>query len=82
MDHADAEVTTGARVGNLDLPALDLDGAGVLLVDAGEDLHQRRLASAVLTDQRVHLSGAQLEPGIPQRLHAGEGLVDALHPDE
>ena len=82
VDHADAEVAAGARVGHLDLLALDLDGAGVLLVDAGEDLHQRRLAGTVLADQRVDLSGAQLEPGVLQRLHAGEGLVDALHPDE
>ena len=42
----------------------DLDGALVGLVHAGEDLHQRRLAGAVLADQAVHLAGAQLEVGV------------------
>ncbi len=41
--------------------AVDLDGAGVGLVHAGEDLHQRGLAGAVLADEAEDLAGAQLE---------------------
>ena len=52
------------RVAEGHLLAVDLDRAGVGLVDAGEDLHQRRLAGAVLPDEAEHLAGAQLEVGV------------------
>ena len=54
--------------------AADLDRPGVRAVDAGEDLHQRRLARSVLSDDAVHLAAAYLEravlqrPGGPERL--------------
>ena len=80
VDHADAEVTPSAWGGHVDDLALDLDGAGILLVDTAQDLHEGRLAGTVLADERVHLSRTQLEPAVLQRLHAGERLVDALHP--
>ena len=46
------------------LPAVGHDGAG-------EDLHQRRLARAVRTDQRAHLAGSDTEVrGLQNRLRA------------
>ena len=42
------------------LPA-DLDLALVRVVEPVEDVHQRRLAGAVLAEQRVHLALAQVE---------------------
>ena len=45
------------RIGEDDLFAVDLHGAGVARVDAGQDLHERRLARAVRAEQRHHLAG-------------------------
>jgi hypothetical protein len=45
------------RRGEADRLAVERDVAGVGLVDAGEDLDQRRLAGAVLADERGDLSG-------------------------
>ena len=41
--------------------AVDADLALVRPVQAGEDVHQRALAGAVLAEQGVDLAGAQLE---------------------
>jgi hypothetical protein len=61
------------------LHAVDPDRAGVLRVHAGEDLHQRRLAGAVLADERVDLAGAQVEVDAVQDVDAEEALADAAH---
>ena len=55
MDDADAERLRRARVTDVDLFAKILDRTAVALVDTGQDLHQRRLARAVFTDQRHDL---------------------------
>jgi hypothetical protein len=60
----------------------DLDGAGVRLQVARDDLHQRRLAGAVLAQQRVDLPGADLEVDPGERLHARERLRDAGDAEE
>ena len=44
---------------------------------AGEDLHQRRLAGAVLAHERVDLAGAEVEVDAVERGDAGEALGDA-----
>src|SRR5205823_254200 len=82
MDHADAGRDRVARRGEVDGIAVDDDLAGIGTVDAGEDVHQRRLAGAVLTEERVDLAGPDLEvdPGIRQ--NAGEGLGDAFEENE
>ena len=82
VDHAEAQVAAGSRVRDVHLLALERDGAGILAVDAGQDLHERGLAGAVLADEGMHLAGAQLELGVHQGLDAGEVLVDALHADQ
>ena len=46
-------------------------------VHAGENLHQRALAGAVFSHQRVHFAALQIEVDIAQRRHAGEGLGNA-----
>ena len=53
------------------------DLAVVVGLHAGQDLHQRRLAGAVLAHQRVHLAAAEVEADPGQRGHAGEALADA-----
>ena len=51
--------------------------AGVRLVDAGQDLDERALAGAVLADQRVDLTGPELERDVVERLGRAEPLRDA-----
>ena len=51
--------------------------AGVGLLDAADDLHQRRLAGAVLAEQRDDLSGVHVEAHAAQRVNARKTLVDA-----
>ncbi len=51
--------------------------SGVGLHGAGHDLHERRLARAVLADERVDLAAAKLEGGGAQRVDAGVGLLHA-----
>ncbi len=43
-------------------------------VDAGEHLHQRRLARAVFAHQRVHLAGQELEPAPASACTPGKAL--------
>ena len=56
--------------------AVDQDLALVRLVEPVEDVHQRRLAGAVLAEQRVHLALAQVEVDAVVRDDAGEPLRD------
>ena len=60
-----------------DARAVDQHLARVGLLDAADDLHQRRLAGAVLAEQRHDFSGADLEVDAAQRVHAGKALVNA-----
>jgi hypothetical protein len=55
-DHADAEPARAGRIGDGDVPAVPLDPSGVRFHDAVDDLHQRRLAGAVLAQHRVDLA--------------------------
>ena len=82
VDHADAKVQRGSRVGDLDRLPLEPDLAGVGLVHAGQDLHQRGLAGAVLADQGVDLAGTELEACVGERVDAGEVLGDPGHLDQ
>ena len=58
VDHRDARLEGLGGIGEDLRPAVNLDGAGVRLIDAREDLHQRGLARAVLADQGVHRARA------------------------
>ena len=59
------------------LAPVDHVGAGIFRVDAGDDLHRRALAGAVLADETVDLAGAQGKIDVPQGLDTAEGLRDA-----
>ena len=75
MDYADAQLLRAARRADFDRLAIEQDLALVGLVDAGEDLHQRRLAGAVLAHQRMHFAGVQLQPDPVQRANARKRLA-------
>ena len=75
MDHADPgfdRVLGGRELGAL---ALEQDLARVGLVQAVEDVHQRRLAGAVLAEQRVHFAARQLEVDVV----VGDDARELLH---
>ena len=55
------------------------DRAAIGLLRAGEDLEERRLAGAVLAEQRMDLARQHLEVDIVERLHAGKALADPGH---
>ena len=79
VDHGDA-VPRGV-LGRVDVHRLaeDLDAALVVGVHAGQDVAQRRLAGAVLAEQRDDLTGVHGEVDAVQGAHAGEGLADLAH---
>ena len=52
--------------------------ARVLLLEAAEDLDQRRLAGAVVAEQAEHLALAQVQVDVAQRGHRAEALGDVL----
>ena len=81
VHHADPGRQAVARGPETDLAAIHHEGAGRRLVHAGDDLHERRLAGAVLADEAVDLARAQGEVDAPQGLDAAEALGDALHRD-
>ena len=68
-DHPDPGRDRVLRRVDRDRPAVDEDRAGVGPRQPVEDPHQRRLAGAVLAEQRVHLA-------------ARDGEVDAVVGDE
>jgi hypothetical protein len=78
MDDGDTELLRVLGRGRLIRLAVERELALVDRVDAGQDLHQRRLAGAVLPHQREHLPGLQVEVHVLERLDAREGLADAL----
>ena len=59
--------------------AVELDLALVGPIEAGEDVRERRLAGAVLPEQRVHLARGRLEVDAVVRDDAREALRDAEH---
>jgi len=61
VHHADPVLDGLQRRADADGPAVDADLALGGRVEPIEDAHQRRLAGAVLPEQRVDLSGLQVE---------------------
>ena len=76
VDHGDAGIGGALLVEAGDRHAVELDRAAVGLIDAGDEVHERRLAGAVLADQRVHLAAPHLERDVVDRTDAREGLDD------
>ncbi len=58
-DHADAGRDGVARGVDTDACAVDLDASRIRAGEPVEDAHQRRLAGAVLAEERVHLTPGQ-----------------------
>lgn len=68
MNEANAHSVGGRNPIDANGASVNLDGAGVRLVDAPQDLDQRGFASAVFAEQCVDLTGPQIEVHALQRL--------------
>ena len=77
VDHSDPVLDRVARRREGDPLSLDQDLALVGVVQAVEDVHQRRLSGAVLAEQRVHLSLAQVEVDVVVCKYPGKALRDS-----
>jgi len=78
VDGGDAELGDVARPRDHDRLAVEDDLPGVRVVDAGDDLDQRRFACSVVADQGDDLAGKDLEVDAVEGLHGPEALGDVL----
>ena len=74
VDDLDPEVRRVLRAVDRDGLAVEDDLAAVGVVDAGDALDQRRLAGAVVTDERHHLTCSHLEVDLGECLDRAEVL--------
>ncbi len=75
MDHADPGGAGIARTANGQALALQANLAFIGQVDPGEDVHQGRLAGAVLAQQRVYLAALQLQADAVEHRALAEALA-------
>ena len=64
---------------NVDVFSLQEDLACVGVIQAVEDVHESRLAGAVLTEQRMHLASPNIQIDVVVGDDARELLADAAH---
>ncbi len=79
MDHGDAAFQRIDVTADIQRLAAKARLAAVEDIDAGNDLHQCRLAGAVLAHQGVNAAGRRAKLHIVQRRHTGKFLPHALH---
>ena len=81
MDRRDTGMGGGHGRREMGFFAINPDRATIRLIDAGEDLDERRLTRAVLTDQRRDGAGIQGERDTRECFNARKGLGNALKCD-
>ena len=79
VDDADPGAARGERVRERDLPSVEPDGSAVGLIDAAEDLDERRFSRAVLAAQRMDLAASASKTDLVERPHAWKRLGDVEH---
>ena len=79
VHHADAGMDGIARRVEAHGLAVQEDLSGIGPIEPVEDVHQRRLAGAVLAEQRVHLTAPDVEADVVVRYDAGELLANSPH---
>ena len=79
VHHADPGLDRIPRRVESNRLSVELDLARVRAIEAGQDVRQRRLAGAVLAEERVHLARRRLEGHAVVRHDAGEQLGDPHH---
>src|SRR5581483_10574843 len=81
VDHTDAQPLRVLGAGDCDLASIEPDLTRVGVVQAGQDVHQARLAGAVFAEQRVDLSARRVERGAVDGDDGAEMLCDAPERD-
>ena len=76
VDERDAKGRSRVDVAHLDPHPIDEHVARVGLLHTADDVHERRLAGAVLAKQRGHLAGRHVEAHAAKRMHARKALLD------
>ena len=79
MDHGHTVFQGLLGAFEVDLLAVQGDGAGIPVIDPEQALHQGGLAGAVLSHQGVDCARPDGEVDVIQGLDAGELLADPLH---
>jgi len=79
VDRDDSSALSVVRRCKSDRLPEQLDFAGVSALRAGQNLEQRRLAGAVLAQERMDLRRSDFEMDVLKREHAGKALADACH---
>ena len=82
VDDLDPELRRVLRAVDRDRLAVEEDLAAVGVVDAGDALDQRRLAGAVVADERHHLACSHLEVDVGERLDRAEVLRHSAELEE
>ena len=77
MDHADSGGQRLACRAEPDGRAVQLHGSVVIVMHAGDDLHQCGFARAVLADKAVDLARFESEIHVLKCGHTTEGLTDS-----
>ena len=78
VDDGDSGVPRGRGAAERDLLTVDEQSTGVGAVNAGQDLHERRLAGTVLAHQPVDLAGKQVNRHVDQCAHRSKSLLRVL----
>ena len=82
VDGLDAGRLRLGRRGEVALDAVEDDAPGARRHAAGDDLDQRRLAGAVVAEERDDLAAIDVEADAAQRLDRAEMLGDAVEPEQ
>ena len=77
VDDRDAGALRVLNAGEENRRALDPDLAVIVDVHSGEDLHQGRLARAILPHESMDLAAHEIEVDVAQRCHSGKSFGDA-----
>ena len=67
-----------AGIERQDVLAVEFDRAGIGAVDAGDGLHQRRLAGAIVADEADHFARLDREVDAMQHVDRAKTLADAV----
>jgi hypothetical protein len=82
VNHRDAGVPSVRRAAEGDLDAVHEQPSAVGSVHPGEDLHERRLARPILSDERVRLTGIEVDRDVLERLDRPERLRRVLERED
>ncbi len=82
VDRAYSQLQRLQRRTDIRFLPIDINFSAVLLIEAGEDLDQGRLAGPVFPQQDVDLSGVEIEIHVVQSQYAGELFADPFRLDQ